>query len=291
MEISDLVIFKTVVEAGGVTRAAQRLHRVQSNVTTRIRQLEQKLGVALFVREGRGLHLSPAGETLLKYVESVLSLVDEAKAAVCDESPRGTLRLGAMESAAAVRLPPVLSAFNQRYPAVRLGLRTGNPKQLSAAVRAGEIDAALVVEPVIDGPFDKLPIYSEELVIVARADQPIGGKRTTVPPTIVAFEEGCPHRQRLEAWYAQRNDMPARVVEIGSYHAMLGCVAAGMGVALLPRSVLDTFPHVRLLSIHRVPPGLRRARTFLIWRKGAASPNIRALTDLLLQLAANQATS
>src|SRR4030081_282738 len=89
MDLSDLLIFSAVVREGGVTRAAERLHRVQSNVTTRIRQLEEDLSVALFIREGKRLHLAPAGQVLLDYAERLLALADEARGAVQDARPRG----------------------------------------------------------------------------------------------------------------------------------------------------------------------------------------------------------
>jgi DNA-binding transcriptional LysR family regulator len=161
--------FRAVVEAGGVTRAAERLHRVQSNITTRIRQLEEKLGTPLFIREGKRLHLSPAGQVLLDYAQRLLALADEARDAVRDGTPRGALVLGAMESTSAVRLPGPLSDFVRLYPEVKLALKTGNPQQLAAAVLAGTMDAALVTGLIADGPFEREPIYSEELVIVASA--------------------------------------------------------------------------------------------------------------------------
>jgi DNA-binding transcriptional LysR family regulator len=283
MKISDLVIFKAVVDAGGVTRAAERLRRVQSNVTTRLRQLEEKLDTQLFIRQGKKLHLSQAGQTLLPYADQLLALAEEARSAVQADRPRGQLLLGAMESTAAVRLPEPLVAYGKLHPQVSLGLRTGNPQQLAAWVLSGEIHAALVTEPVVDGPFDMVSVYAEELVIVARSDHPKVGKGAALPAAIVAFEKGCPHRKRLEDWYAQRSGMPSRIVEITSYHAMLGCVAAGMGISLLPRSVLSTFPNAHVLSVHPLPRGLDRAKTMLIWRKGAMSPKIRALIDVLKQ--------
>jgi DNA-binding transcriptional LysR family regulator len=102
MDLSDLRIFTTVVREGGITRAAERLNRVQSNVTTRIRQLEEDLDVSLFIREGKRLHLAPAGQALLGYAERLLALADEARAALKDPRPRGVFRLGAMESTAAI---------------------------------------------------------------------------------------------------------------------------------------------------------------------------------------------
>lgn len=281
MELSDLRIFRAVVEEGGVTRAAERLHRAQSNVTTRIRQLEQSLGVDLFIREGKRMHLAPAGQVLKGYADRMLALAAEAEDAVLDSRPRGTLRLGAMESAAAVRLPPVLTEYHHRHPAVTLELRTGNPEQLAAALLAGELDAAFVTKPMAKGPFESAPAFVEELVIAAPAghaplDAPADGTQT-----MIAFETGCPHRRWLEGWYRSRDDRPDRVIELGSYHAMLGCVVAGMGIALLPKSVLSTFPESRRLSVHPLPDGQDRLATVLIWRRGAGSPNIRALVEIL----------
>lgn len=282
MDLSDLRIFAAVVREGGVTRAAERLHRVQSNVTTRIRQLEEDIGVALFVRQGKRLHLAPAGRVLLAYADRLLSLADEARNAVQDAKPRGTFRLGAMESTAAVRLPGPLSEYHRRHPSVVLELRTGNPQVLASAILAGDLDAALVAEPIANEPFEKTLAFEEELVIVAAANHPpIGKKGNSLPPTIIVFEHGCPHRKRLEDWYSKRNEMPERMIELASYHAMLGCVVVGMGVALIPKSVLTTFPDRRLLSIHPLGRTENRARTVLIWRKGAGSPNVQALKEIL----------
>jgi DNA-binding transcriptional LysR family regulator len=194
MDLSDLRIFSTVVRQGGVTRAAERLHRVQSNVTTRIRQLEEDLGVALFIREGKRLYLAPAGQVLLDYADRLLALADEARMAVQDPRPRGVFRLGAMDSTAAVRLPGPLAEYHRLYPDVVLELRTGNPTQLGTAILAGELDAALVAEPIPDEPFEKIFAFEEEPVIVAAADHPPVGKKGVIPRTFIAFEHGCPHR-------------------------------------------------------------------------------------------------
>ncbi|HVO13838.1 MAG TPA: LysR substrate-binding domain-containing protein [Alphaproteobacteria bacterium] len=281
MDLSDLRIFRTVAREGGVTRAAERLNRVQSNVTTRVRQLEEDLGVELFLREGKRLHLAPAGQVLIGYADRLLALADEAREAVHDPRPRGVFRLGAMESTAAVRLPRPLSEYHRRHPAVTLELRTGNPRQLATAVLAGELDAALAAEPIADAPFEKVHAFDEPLAIVAAAErrriEPPGGR----PLAVVAFEDGCPHRKRLEDWFAGRGEMPERVIEMSSYHAILGCVAAGMGVALVPRSVLATFPERRRLSVHALPRGQDRAETVLFWRKGAGSPKIAALQAII----------
>lgn len=288
MDLAALRIFRTVVQEGGVTRAAERLHRVQSNITTRIRQLEEELGVALFIREGKRLHLAPAGQVLLDYSERLLSLAEEAQLAVQDSRPRGVLRIGAMESTAAVRLPARLSEYHRRYPDVVLELKTGNPPKLAALVLAGELDVALVTEPVAEASFEKAPAFAEEAVIVSAAGRPAVDGNGVAARTIIAFEHGCPHRKRLEDWYARRGEMPERTIELGSYHAMLGCVAAGMGIALLPKSVLSTFPERKRLSVEALPAGERWFEIALIWRRGAGSSKIQALCELLAGKARRQ---
>jgi len=282
MDLADLRIFRTVVEQGGITRAAEKLNRVQSNVTTRVRQLEQDLGVELFIREGKKLHLSPTGQLLFDYAGRLLDLAQEAREAVHDGVPRGPFRLGAMESTAAIRLPGPLSEFHRRYPEVKLELHTDMIHALSTGVLTGALDAALVAEPVADGPFEKITIYNEALALVAAADHaPIRSPRDVRSETVLAFEHGCPYRLRMQQWFSSAGEMPERISEMSSWHAILGCAAAHMGIAVLPRMVLDSFPQANFLSVHPLPADLSHAPTVLIWRKGARSAKISALLDVI----------
>ncbi|HVI16115.1 MAG TPA: LysR substrate-binding domain-containing protein [Pseudolabrys sp.] len=281
MDLADLHIFRTVVTEGGVTRAAERLNRVQSNVTTRVRQLEEDLGVLLFIREGKRLHLSPTGRVLLDYADRLLDLAQEARVAVRDNAPRGPLRLGAMESTAAIRLPAPLSEFHRRYPEVKLDLSTRPISELTERVLAGDLDAALVAEPISDA-FEKAKIYDEELALVSAADHaPIRSPRDVQSETVLAFEHGCPYRLRLQQWFARSGELPARIVEMSSWHAILGCAAAGMGIAVMPKTVLVTFPQRNFLKAHPLPAELNHAPTVLIWRKGSRSPKLVALMKVL----------
>src|SRR3954467_10236560 len=112
MELADLHIFKTVAEEGGIISAARKLHRVQSNVSTRVRQLEETIGAPLFHRAKQRLTLSARGELLLEYADRMLVLAEEARSAVAGSAPRGVLKLGALESTAASRLPEVLARYH-----------------------------------------------------------------------------------------------------------------------------------------------------------------------------------
>src|SRR6218665_1549105 len=171
IELSELHTFSAVVQAGGINKAAIALHRAQSSITGRVRQLEEKLGVPLFIRAGRTLQLSPGGKVLMGYAERLLDLAQQASEATRNAQPQGGLRLGAME--------------------------------LVGVVLDGKLDAALIADPISDKRLDAAAIYEEELVIVAEAKHPpIASPKDIPSKSILAFHPGCPHRQRIEDWFA-----------------------------------------------------------------------------------------
>ncbi|MBN3750571.1 LysR family transcriptional regulator [Burkholderia sp. Se-20373] len=289
MDLAALAIFRAVVRENGVTRAAAKLNRVQSNVTTRIKQLEEELGAALFVRDGRRLVLTPAGHTLLPYAERLLALADEARDAVREDTPRGRLRLGTMESTAASRLPTLLARYHHAWPDVSLELLTGTTGWLIDRVRDFEIDAALFARPpapeTLPDTFETVPVFREDLVLLTpRGHPPVRTPRDVILPTLIAFERGCTYRKYVEQWYAGHGVKPARVLELGSYHAIVACVAAGAGIAVAPRSVLDLQPETGNLTAHVIPE-LEGIDTLLAWRQGYASAALAALRDALTEAA------
>src|SRR5476649_2865140 len=167
MDFAALQFFKAVVDEGGISAAARKLHRVQSNVTTRIQQLEASLGAQLFIRDKRRLVLSPAGELFLGYAEQLLQLSKQARGAMLGGAPQGILRIGTIESTAASRLPPLLSRYHRKYPAVRIELTTGTNDALLEGVIARKLEAAFVVESAGASQLDVMPTFDEELVVVA----------------------------------------------------------------------------------------------------------------------------
>src|SRR5947209_13193006 len=150
MDLVDLGTFAAVAEHGGVTRAAGALNTVQSNVTGRLKGLEAELGARLFERHSRGVALTTAGQRLLPYAERIQALVADARRAAADDgTPRGPLRLGAMETTAALRLPPLLIAYARACPEVELVVGTGATAALVQDVLEHRLDAALVAGPVV----------------------------------------------------------------------------------------------------------------------------------------------
>ena len=282
MDLTDLRVFLAVVEQGGITRAAEKLHRVQSNVTTRIKNLEVDLGIELFRREGKKLHLSAAGRTLKTYAEQLLSLAERAREALHESEPRGVLRLGSMESTAAARLPGILPALHERYPDLEVELTTGAPRELTALVLSGELDAALVAEPVREPRLGSIVAYEEKMVLVSdRRHLPIASPLDVSNRTMLALHPGCPHRAKLETWFASDGVPIERIVEVGSIHAIMGCVLAGMGVSLLPASILETFTQSGSLQMHEMDGMFGLTKTFLIWRGDAPMAKINAFAGLL----------
>lgn len=287
MDLDDLSIFRAVVREGGITRAAEKLHRVQSNVTTRIRQLEENLGVELFIREGKRMIVSPSGLVLVDYADRLLALADEARTAVSDGTPRGRLRLGSMESTAAARIPSLLARFHGKFPEVHLELRTGATRTLVAEVIEGKLDCALVSGPINDKRIASCTAFDEELMIIAPSGHPpIRSAADVQTRTLLTFEAGCAYRQRLEAWVAASGVVAERTVELSSYHAMIGCAASGMGIALVPRSLLAKLPIDDTVSLHVLPTEIAHVATVLIYRAGPPSPSVRALVELIGSAAA-----
>src|SRR5204862_1926742 len=147
IDLGSLKIFRTVVDEGGVVRAASKLNRVQSNVTTRIRQLEEHLGTRLFRREGRSIRLSAEGHTLLTYADRLLRLADETVSEMRTGKPKGVFRLGSLESTAGSRLAPILAGYHRGHPHVFVAVATATTGALVARVVNFVLEAASVSAP------------------------------------------------------------------------------------------------------------------------------------------------
>jgi DNA-binding transcriptional LysR family regulator len=285
IDLESLLIFRTVVSEGGVNRAAEKLHRVPSNVTTRVRQLEEYLGVRLFRRDGRTLSLTSEGKTLLNYAIRLLRLADEAVDELRTGKPQGVFRLGSLESTAGSRLAPILSGYHARHPGVVVELVTGTTALLLNRVRNAEIEAAFVSEPFSAPELQALPVFHEELVLITpRAFSPGAGPVRNAQDlaglTMIAFAHGCSYRRRLDEWLGSENVIVERVLEFGSYQGMIACVAAGTGFAVVPQSVLGALQAADKVRQHALPERIAANCTHLVWR-GEASLALEGLIAML----------
>jgi LysR family transcriptional regulator, cell division regulator len=272
MELLDLATFSTVARCGGITRAAGELNTVQSNVTNRIKALETGLGVQLFERHCRGMKLTAAGRRLLPYAERLAALSREAIVAARDDGePKGSLVIGSMETVAAVRLPPLLARFHRRFPAVQLTLQTGPTAALVASVLDGSLDGAFVAGPIEHPDLAIVPAFKEELVLVsARRWTSLAAIRAhTVGsgPSILVFRTGCAYRQRLEHLLVEFGWPSAARLEFGTLDGIIGCVAADMGVTLLPRAVVERSELKGSIRAHTLNSSQRHVETVFIRRR------------------------
>lgn len=282
MDLNSLAFFKSVADTGSVTLAAKQLHRVQSNVTTRIRNLEERLGVQLFVRQGNRLSLSAEGERLRGYAERLLLLSSEAESAMAQRAPQGTLRLGTLESTAAARLPPVLSRFHESYPDVSIELVTGSTTRLVDMVQRYEVDAALISDPFHAPELATQEAFDEELVVIAaRTAVDVLGPEQLRRCTVIAFPTGCSYRRILEEWFAGIGVAPRRVLELASYHAIVACVAAGTGIGIMPRSILKAVHAEPQLQVLPLPARYAQVTTHLVWPSRQKSTATEALRKML----------
>ena len=284
MDFVDLQVFKSVVDEGGIIKAARKLHRVPSSVTTRIRNLETSLGVMLFHRDRQRLHLSPTGELLLAYAGRLIQLSDEARAVVSGGVPLGVLKLGALESTTASRLPRILADFHRRYPEVRLELTTGTNDDLVNKLVDRRLDAAFTAEAPAVGILEHVPVFAERLIVISTLGHPpIRRARDVAGASLIAFPDGCAYRRVFQRWVGRESLATLRVLELNSYHAIVACVASGTGIALVPESVLETMPNTHVLR-HPIPKAQADIKTPLVWRHGEISPPVLALRTLIASL-------
>jgi DNA-binding transcriptional LysR family regulator len=274
MELLDLQTFATVARCGGVTRAAGELNTVQSNVTNRIRALETEIGNSLFERQARGMALTDAGRRLLPYVERLNALSNEAIAAARDDGiAKGPFAIGSMETTAAVRLPQLLARFHQQCPQVQLSLRTGPTATLAEAVIGSALDGAFVAGPIDHPDLVSTIAFKEELVLLtARRWKSLAALRNATPasgPTILVFRTGCSYRQRLEQLMSELGWPTGARLEFGTLDGIIGCVAADMGVTLLPRAVAERSERDGSVRVHTLGGSHRRVETLFIRRRRA----------------------
>src|SRR5258708_2336112 len=238
--MTDLLTFSTVARLGGITRAAEELNTVQSNVTQRVKALEAEIGTALFERHSRGMTLTGAGRRLLPYAQRMAALTREAVLVARDDGePKGPLSIGSMETTAAVRLPVLLAEFHRRFPAVRLTLRTSTTADLVAGVLDGTFDGAFVAGPIDHAELTSQIAFREELVLVsARRWSSLKALRAGTPesgPTALVFRTGCTYRQRLEQVFSQFCWPSAARFELRTLGRMIRCLAPDTGLTMLPR--------------------------------------------------------
>jgi DNA-binding transcriptional LysR family regulator len=292
MDAGDLRVFEAVARLGGMNRAAIELNTVQSNVTARIRQLEDELGASLFERHSRGVTLTAAGRRLLPYAVGMRHFLDDARRAFQDDGiPRGGLLIGALETTAALRLTSSLATYVSAYPAVDLVLRTGTTEEMIADVLEHRLEGAFVCGPVDHPVLETRLAFREELVLLtAPAVRTLDELFAGPTPRLVVLKAGCSYRRRLEEILKRRGIGEPRLLEFGTIEALLACVSAGLGITLLPKEIADVAARGRPLAAHALAPSEAVVETlFIRQREAFLSSALAAFLDLTCPAAAEAA--
>jgi DNA-binding transcriptional LysR family regulator len=290
MNLRQLRYFLAAAEHGSFTAAARSLYVAQPSLSEQVRQLEAELGVDLVARVGRGIVLTEAGRAFRPEAERVLAGVERARDAVrgVRELRAGTLSFGMFGTASGYLIADLVGDFRKRYPDVRLRLVGQNSSLVADAVRAGRLEAALVVLPVDDDGLEVRPVHREELIVVSRTADRLGERMTIeqlaeLPLVLYDAEYGWadPMRRQL-AERAQLAGVTLRpVVEVEDLEAAVQLTARGICDTVVARAVLRTVRGAR--SLHAAPfdDPLWETFAFIARRDAPVSPATRAFVDLV----------
>jgi DNA-binding transcriptional LysR family regulator len=287
VNVADLNVFAADARYGSITKAARRLNTVQSNVTTRLRLLEEELGVSLFQRHHQGVTLTRSGRDLLPYAHQLDVLLQKARDAVsANQATRGALRLGSMETTAAARLPALLRKYVPAHRNVDVAIETGTTRTLTQAVLEYRLDGAFVAGPVEVDELAPTRAFMEELVLVSSPEYksvPSALAEGKIPKVFV-FRVGCSYRQKLERFLAGRGLTLVNQLEMGTLEGIIGCVSAGLGITMMPFSVVESYVKRQEVAVHRLSPADARIETVFITRRDLVrSPALEEFMAMLGQ--------
>lgn len=268
LDIDSLRAFKTVVELGGVTRAANRLNLTQSAVSHKLLRLEERIGRPILIRDATGIAPTADGRSLLSYAERLVSLHDEAALHFTTSEFTGTVRLGATEDAACKGLTAVIGRFGRLHPNVSITVRVAQSLVLQRWLDDGLIDVAVMQVFAEARHSGDVELWRDELLWIDSPDHPT--KPGVVVP-FVAFDENCFYKRAAREALAAEGRELRTVLECPSGEGVKAGVRHGLGIGVLNRRQLDAsvreihgdlpgFPPILQIarSARRLPAGLER---------------------------------
>ena len=282
MELSLLRYFCSVAREGS-SRAAKRLNYVQSNLSQRIKQLEEELHAPFLRRLSRGVALTEQGEILHRYAECIVKLAEEAEDAVrSGEEPKGSLRIGSMESAAVSFLPGLLVRFHRLHPGIRIEVRTGISGRSLRLVLEGELDGAFVAGPTGHPDSAAADVLQERLVLLSGADADLGAPcPVMLRLPLLVLPRGCFYRKLLERWQEDEGIAGTQIMEFDSLGAIVASISAGLGVGFILASAVASFTAGSLIRSYEVPDRYGLVPVRFVWRHDRRMDRgLKAFADL-----------
>lgn len=277
MNTNDFKIFEAVAANGSFTKAAEAMFTVQSNVTARIKNLEEEFGAELFTRTSRKVTLTSAGETLMQYCKQVSHLIDEAKKEIKNaEQIVGHVKVGCIDTTMALRVPHILNRFGDLYPDIELEFKSAMRHELLHDVLNYKLDAAFISAPVINPELEAIHIKEEQLVILTSTQTPkLADVLKQDPVKIVVFDQGCIFRARLESWLGSKGITQYKSTVLNSIEGIINFVEAGQGISILPAEIISEYYAGRKLNTFTIAKELGIMNVMLVYRKNI--PQSRAV--------------
>ena len=272
LDTDQLRSFLAIVDEGSFTRAAERVHKTQSAVSMHVRRLEEQLGCALFVKQGRGARLTAEGEQLVDYARRILREEAGALAALSRKGLRGTVRFGVPDDYAEAFLADILLRFNHRHPLVEIAVSCENSVELSTLVRAGAIDLALVTDFEDLEGFELIREEPLRWVVSTRFKAPAGE-----PMPLALGSPACIWRRVADEALEGQRDRVRSLFVSRNYSAIGAVVRAGLAATVLPEGLI--VDGLKGLGAAEGLPLLPLTRMGLIRRPGPASGEAAALAD------------
>ena len=260
MDSSLLKVFVEVARENSITKAANKLNFAQSNVTSRIKQLEKSLGFALFHRVPKGVILSKEGEKLYPYAVEIVKKVELATFSMKNINNQEHLLIGSTESNATTRIVPFLVQLHSDFPNMSLELITNTTREITKELLDYKVDIAFISGVPKHSDLIVLNKVEEDIVVV---EPKIGD----APNVFLSFKNGCAYNEFGQTYLKNSSNEDFKTLEFGNYEIILGCVKAGMGKSLLPMSIVKKHKYENDLKITALPKELANMPTCLVCRK------------------------
>lgn len=237
VETQDLLIFKHVADLHSISRAAEKLDYVQSNVSQRMKILEDKLGARLLIRSNRGVKLTEEGTTLYKYAEDILKLMQDAKSAINKSKWKEYLAIGATQTVSAAMLPKLFLLFMKENDDIGMSMKTQDKQRLQEMLFYGEIDGVFINGLFDEERFESVHSLSEDIVILSHQDFKF--EEEECPTLIVNSDTTCTYRNKTFEVAKDKGYTDPRIMEFDTLESILNAVESGMGMTVVPKRILD----------------------------------------------------
>jgi DNA-binding transcriptional LysR family regulator len=281
MDLRQLEIVRAIAETGSFTAAGARLHVSQSAISRQILLLEDEFHERLFVRLGRRVQITAAGEALLQLAHRVFNDIRDTSASITDRQKvlTGAINMVGGMTVCLYVFPPLIKEFRKHHPQVDIKVATGGTQRLMRRVRNGQADLALLTLPVDDPALTSVPVLREELMLVMPANHPLAGKDSVgvealVGQPFIIFEQGSNTRRTLDEFFVREQIKPRIVTETENVEIIKSMVASGLGVAIVPFQSVERETRGGLLKVARIRAQQLVRETGWVYRSGERVPRV-----------------